>query len=162
MWKQLQHPNFLWQTCKMPSCYCFPALCTVSSVQGQLWKTQTAAAMEEWYPYTQSNTRTPESTLVARSHYGRNTPFYGLCWGSAKASSTSCFHIWDKMCRKNSDQIHVIFSPSLWQQCALLCLPGSLELVCSWTTPRCESPQVISLAKIKMSLYFQAIIFEKL
>ena len=26
-------------------------------------------------------------------------------------------------------------------------LLGSLELVCSWTTPQCESPQVISLAK---------------
>ena len=35
--------------------------------------------------------------------------------------------IWDKMCRENSDQIHVIFSPSLRLQCALLCLPGSLE-----------------------------------
>ena len=26
---------------------------------------------------------------------------------------------------------------------------GSLELVCSWTAPQCESPQVISLAKSK-------------
>ena len=32
--------------------------------------------------------------------------------------------IWDKMCRKNSDQIHIIFSPSLWLQYALLSLPG--------------------------------------
>ena len=50
------------------------------------------------------------------------------------------------MCRKNIDQIHVIFSLSVWLQCALLYLSGSLELVCSWTAPKCESPQVISLA----------------
>ena len=31
-------------------------------------------------------------------------------------------YMWDKMCRKNSDPIHVIVSPSLWLQCALLCL----------------------------------------
>ena len=66
--------HFLWQTCKIPSCNCFPALCTVSSLKGQLWKTQTAAAMEVLYPCPQGNTGTSESTLKARSHYGRNTP----------------------------------------------------------------------------------------
>ena len=55
--------------------------------------------------------------------------------------------IWDNMCRKNSDKIHVLFSPSLWLQSALLCHPGSLERLCSWTTPQCESSQVTSLAK---------------
>ena len=49
------------------------------------------------------------------------------------------------MCRKNSYMIHVLFSPSLWQW-ALLCLPGSLELDCSWAAPQCESPQVIIFA----------------
>ena len=48
------------------------------------------------------------------------------------------------MCRKNSDKIHAILSPSLRLQCALLCdilcLPGSLELCLSWTAPQCESP----------------------
>ena len=34
-------------------------------------------------------------------------------------------------------------------QSAILCHPGSLELVCSWRTPQCESPQVTSLAKSK-------------
>ena len=67
-------PKVLWQTCKIPSCNCFPALCTVSSLKGQLWKTQTAAAMEVLYPCPQGNTGTSESTLEARSHYGRNTP----------------------------------------------------------------------------------------
>ena len=65
------------------------------------------------------------------------------------------FSIWDKMCRKKSHQIHVTFSPSLWLQSALLCHPGSLELVCSWTTPRCQSPQVISLAKSKCHFIFR-------
>ena len=66
--------HFLWQTCKIPSCNCFPALCTVSSVEGQLWKTQTAVAMEVLYPCPQGNTGTSESTLEVRSHYGINTP----------------------------------------------------------------------------------------
>ena len=57
--------------------------------------------------------------------------------------------IWVIMCRKNSDQIHVIFSQSLWLQCALLCLPGNLQLGCSWTAHKCKSPQVINLAKSK-------------
>ena len=56
-------------------------------------------------------------------------------------------YIWVILCRKNSGPIHVIFSPSLWLQCALLCLPGSLELGCSWTAPQCESTQVINMAK---------------
>ena len=54
--------------------------------------------------------------------------------------SSLAVYIWDNMCRKNSDKIHVLFSPSLWLQSALLCHPGSLELVCSWTIPQCESP----------------------
>ena len=58
------------------------------------------------------------------------------------------------MCRKNSDPVHIIFSPSLWLQCALLCLPGSLEFGCSWTTPQCESPQVINLVKSKCMYIF--------
>ena len=41
------------------------------------------------------------------------------------------------------------FSQSLGLKCALLCLPGSLELDCSWTAPQYESSQVISLAKSK-------------
>ena len=57
--------------------------------------------------------------------------------------------IWVKMPRKNNDLFDVLFSQSLWLKCALLCLPGSLELDCSWTAPPCESPQVISLAKSK-------------
>ena len=70
--------------------------------------------------------------------------------------------IWDKMCRKNSDQIHVLFSPSLWLQCALLCLPGSLELGWSLTTPPCESPQVISLGNSKCHFIFMQLFLEKL
>ena len=62
--------------------------------------------------------------------------------------------IWLVTCRKNSGPIHVIFSPSLWLQCALLCLPGSLELGCQWTAPQCESPQVINLAKSKCFYIF--------
>ena len=46
-----------------------------------------------------------------------------------------CMDIWGKMWRKNSDKIYVLFSPSLLLQSALLCHPGSLELVCSWTIP---------------------------
>ena len=61
--------------------------------------------------------------------------------------------IWDKMCRKNSDKIHVLFSPSLWLQSALLGHPGSLELACSWTTPQCESPQ----AELSPALKFREI-----
>ena len=57
------------------------------------------------------------------------------------------------MCRKNSDPLHVIFSQSLWLQCALLCLPGSLELGCSWTAHQCKSPHVINLAKSKISIF---------
>ena len=57
------------------------------------------------------------------------------------------------MCRKNSDPIHVIFFQSLWLQCALLCLPGSLELGFSWTAHQCESSQVINLAKSKISIF---------
>ena len=61
--------------------------------------------------------------------------------------------IWVLMCRKNSDPIHVIFSTYLPLQCALLCLPGSLELGCSWTEPQCKSPWVINLAKPNVSLF---------
>ena len=57
--------------------------------------------------------------------------------------------IWVKMPRKNNGLINVLFSQSLWLKCALLCLPWSLELDCSWTEPQCDSPQVISLAKSK-------------
>ena len=57
------------------------------------------------------------------------------------------------MCRKNSDPIHFIFSQSLWLQCALLFLPGSLELGCSLTAHQCDSPQVINLAKSKISIF---------
>ena len=63
-------------------------------------------------------------------------------------------HILVIMCRKNSDSIHAIVSPSLWLQCALLCLPGSLELGSRWTAPQCESPQVINLAKPKCFYIF--------
>ena len=59
------------------------------------------------------------------------------------------------MCRKNSDQIHVIFSPSLWLQCAVLCLHGSLELGCSWTAHQCKSPQVMNFAKFKCFYIFR-------
>ena len=62
------------------------------------------------------------------------------------------FYIWDKMCWKNSDKIHVLFSPPLWLQSALLCLPGSLELVCSWIATQYESPHVTSWAKSKYPL----------
>ena len=50
-----------------------------------------------------------------------------------------CSHM-GQMCLKNSDQIRVIFSPTLWLLCAFLCLPGSLELGCSWTAPQSKSP----------------------
>ena len=62
---------------------------------------------------------------------------------------TCTSHIWVKMPRKHNGLFDVLFSQSLWLKCALLCLPGSLELDCSWTAPQCESPQVISLAKFK-------------
>ena len=65
--------------------------------------------------------------------------------------------VWVIMCKKISDRIHVIFSLSLWLQCALLRLPGSLDLDCSWTAPQCESPQVISLAKSKYYYIFKQI-----
>ena len=68
-------------------------------------------------------------------------------------------HIWDNMCMKNSDKIDVLFSPSLLLQSALLCHPGSLEMVCSWTTPQCESPQVTSLAKSKCHFIFRHFFF---
>ena len=71
-------------------------------------------------------------------------------------------YIWDKMCRKNSDQIHVIFSPSLWLQCALLCLPGSLELGWSWTTSPCKSPLVISFASSKFHIIVRQLFLEQL
>ena len=61
---------------------------------------------------------------------------------------------------KNSDKIHVLFSPSLWLQSALLCHPGSLELVCSWTTM--QSPQVTSLATSKFHFIFRQLFVEKL
>ena len=41
--------------------------------------------------------------------------------------------------------------------CALLCLPGRLELGSSWTAPQCESNQVISLAKSKYYNVFRQI-----
>ena len=66
-------------------------------------------------------------------------------------------NIWDKMCSKNSDQIQVIFSPSLWLQCALLCFTGSLELACNWTTP-----QVIRLAKSKLNFIFREFVWQTL
>ena len=66
-------------------------------------------------------------------------------------SYLTIYHLWDNMCRKNSDKIHVLFSPSL-------CHPGSLELVCSWTTPQCESPQVINLAKSKCHFIFRQLL----
>ena len=75
-------------------------------------------------------------------------------WGS--------FNIWVIMCRKNSDPIFVIFSPSLWLQCALLCLPGSLELGCVWTAPQCKLPQVISLSKFKCYYIFRQLIKKNL
>ena len=63
--------------------------------------------------------------------------------------SPRCIHIWVKMPRKNNGLFDVFFSQTLWLKCALLCLPGTLELDCSWTAPQCEWPQVISLAKSK-------------
>ena len=36
------------------------------------------------------------------------TPLFISSFGKAKI-----MHIWDKMCRKNSEQIHVLFSPYL-------------------------------------------------
>ena len=58
-------------------------------------------------------------------------------------------YIWVKMPRKNNGLFDVLFSQSCWLMCALLCLPGNVELDCSWTAPQCKSPQVISLAKSK-------------
>ena len=60
-----------------------------------------------------------------------------------------CMSLWVKMPRKNKGPFGVFFSQSLWLKCPLMCLPGSLELDCSWIAPQCESPQVISLAKSK-------------
>ena len=34
-----------------------------------------------------------------------------------------------------------------------VCHPGSLELVCSWTTPQCESHQVTTLANQNVTLF---------
>ena len=82
-----------------------------------------------------------------------------LNWSNNTRPITMASYIWDKMCRKNSDTIQVLFSPSLWLQSALLCDPGSLELVCSWTTPQCESPQVTSLAKSKCHYIFWQLFF---
>ena len=78
-------------------------------------------------------------------------PVFKLVYLSSKVEKSDTFlhnihpglfdpYIWDQMWRKNSDQNYVLFSPSLWLQSALLCHPGSLELVYSWTTPQCESP----------------------
>ena len=68
-------------------------------------------------------------------------------------------YIWVEMPGKNNGLFDVLFSQSLWLKCALLCLPGSLELDCSWTTPQCESPQVISLAKFKYLYAFRDLFF---
>ena len=64
---------------------------------------------------------------------------------------------WVIMYRKNSDLIHLIFSPSLLLQCALMCLPGSPELSCSRTAPQCESPQ-FNLVKSKCLYILRQII----
>ena len=42
-----------------------------------------------------------------------------------------------------------LVSQSVWLKCALLCLPGSLDLDCSWTASQWESPKVNSLARTK-------------
>ena len=65
-------------------------------------------------------------------------------------------YLCDKMC------IFVTKCLSLWLQSALLCYPGSLELVCSWITPQCESPQVTSLAKSKCHYISRQLFFENL
>ena len=70
--------------------------------------------------------------------------------------------IWVIMCRNNSDPIHVTFSSSLWLKCALLCLPGSLELGCSWKAPQCESPQVINLDISKKISIFSHILLNNI
>ena len=64
------------------------------------------------------------------------------------------------MCRKNSDQIRVTFSESLWLQCPFLDHTGSLEFISSWTGLQCESPQVIILAKSKCHYIFWQFFFE--
>ena len=102
-----------------------------------------------------------ESSAVKSSEVYWNEVKSGEMHGNLILNCNLCkqtTHIWDEMCRKNSDQIHGIFSPSLWLQSALLCLPGSLEQGWSWTTPWCESPQII-VGQIQMSLNFQVIIF---
>ena len=81
----------------------------------------------------------------------------GLSWPKSLLIVIYRNFVWVIICRKNSDPIHVIFSLSLWLQWALLCLPGSLELGCSWTSPQWESPQVISLAKSKCFYIFRQI-----
>ena len=71
--------------------------------------------------------------------------------------------IWVIMWRKNSDPIHVIFFfITLWLQCTLLCLPGSLEFGCSWTALQCESPQVINVAKSKCFYIFRQFFWKTL
>ena len=67
-------------------------------------------------------------------------------------------HIWVIICWKTIDKIRLIFSPSLILQCAFLCLPGSLELGCSWTSAQSKSP-CSSIWPNPNVLYFQAIIF---
>ena len=92
-------------------------------------------------------------TLVWRKRGHGVWCYSASCWSwSQKFLHIS--YIWVKMPRKNNGLFNVLFSQSLWLKCDLLCLPGSLELECSWTAPQCESPQVISLAKLKYLYIF--------
>ena len=49
-------------------------------------------------------------------------------WLRQATDSVYYSSIWVKMPRKNNALIDVLFSQSLCLKCALLCLPGSLEL----------------------------------
>ena len=92
---------------------------------------------------------------------GLESSFWGQLGVEFNFQYAGAHYIWVKMPRKNNGLFDVLFSQSLWLKCALLCLPGSLELDCSWEASQCESPQVISLAKSKYLQIF-GIFFDKL
>ena len=92
------------------------------------------------------------SSWIARPRQHLQWPLYILKAGQIFTTLfgfSDNLHIWVKMPRKNNGLFDVLFSQSLWLKCALLCLPGRLQLDCSWTAPQCESSQVSSLAKYK-------------
>ena len=66
------------------------------------------------------HTRPPISSSLAKST--------GVAFITLVKTKQKKINILDRMCRKNSDPIHVIFSPSLWLKCAFKALPYRASL----------------------------------